>query len=168
MIENELREAFARQEQDVPDASRLVPAIDAAARRRRGRRTLLRSGAAAIAVALVVAVPTVGRAWLTTMPAPTPSAGHTAPDYAGRALNFLVAGVDRLPSWSADTLTRTDAIILAHVPADRSAVYLITIPRDLEVAIPAYPEANFMGMRTKINAAYAFGGFALLATRSRT
>jgi len=34
---------------------------------------------------------------------------------------------------------------------------MVSLPRDTEVAIPDFPEANFKGWRTKLNAAYAFG-----------
>jgi LCP family protein required for cell wall assembly len=160
MIEERLREAFARRESVVPNAARLVPLIDAEARRRRGLRRLMRS--TAVAMALIVAVggaPILGRALL--------GGGHARPHSAGlpaeAPLNFLIAGLDRLPAWPSGTPTHADAIIVAHVPADRGAVYLMTIPRDLEVDIPPYAAKDFAGDRTRISYAYAFGGFPLLA-----
>jgi LCP family protein required for cell wall assembly len=160
MIEERLREAFARQESAVPDAARLVPLIDAEARRRRGRRRLVRSTAVVMALlGAVGGIPVLGRAWL---------GGHgdrpmSVQRPAEAAMNFLIAGPDRLPSWPSGTPTYADAIVVAHVPGDRGAVYLMTIPRDLEVDIPAYAARDFAGRRTKISYAYAFGGFPLLA-----
>ncbi len=50
---------------------------------------------------------------------------------------------------------RTDAIMIAHVPEDRSGVTVTSIPRDSWVDIPGY------GMN-KINAAFSFGGTTLM------
>jgi LCP family protein required for cell wall assembly len=163
MIEEQLREAFARHESAVPDAARLVPAIDAEARRRRGRRRVNRSTSVALALIVVVAgIPTLGRTWLADrLSGPVP--GIADADLPARSLNFLILGLDRLPSWPSGEPTRADAIIVAHVPRDRSAVFLMAIPRDLEVDIPSDPATNVAGYRTKINAAYALGGFALMA-----
>jgi LCP family protein required for cell wall assembly len=163
MIEEQLREAFARHESSVPDAARLVPAIDAEARRRRGRRRLTRSMPVALALIVVVAgIPALGSTWLADRPVgPVPAVAES--HLPARSLNFLILGLDRLPSWPSGTPTRADAIIVAHVPRDRSAVYLMAIPRDLEVDIPSYPATNFVGYRTKITAAYDHGGFPLMA-----
>jgi LCP family protein required for cell wall assembly len=54
-------------------------------------------------------------------------------------------------------LIRTDSMIIAHIPADHQEVYMVSLPRDAEVAIPDFPESDFKGYRTKINAAFAFG-----------
>jgi LCP family protein required for cell wall assembly len=163
MIEEQLREAFARHESTVPDAARLVPAIDAEARRRRGRRRLTRSTSVALALIVVVAgIPALGWAWRADRPSDG-APGAPESQLPARALNFLILGLDRLPSWPSGAPTRADAIVVAHVPRDRSGVYLMAIPRDLEVDIPSYPKANFIGYRTKINAAYGVGGFPLMA-----
>lgn len=50
---------------------------------------------------------------------------------------------------------RTDAIMLVHVPADRSGAYVISIPRDSWVPVPGYGDA-------KVNAAFSYGGPSLL------
>ncbi|WP_030144605.1 LCP family protein [Glycomyces sp. NRRL B-16210] len=46
-------------------------------------------------------------------------------------LDFLILGVDHV-----DGLRRTDTVMMAHVDADLDKVYLVSIPRDLWVAIP--------------------------------
>jgi LCP family protein required for cell wall assembly len=46
-------------------------------------------------------------------------------------LNFLILGLD-----GQSAHQRTDAVIMAHINADLSEVYLISVPRDLWVEIP--------------------------------
>lgn len=75
-------------------------------------------------------------------------------------VNFLVLGSDSRisagdPSQWTYGAQRTDAIMLVHVAGDRQSVQIMSIPRDSWVPVPGY------GMR-KINAAYSFGGPALL------
>ncbi|WP_408897256.1 LCP family protein [Nocardioides sp. R1-1] len=92
------------------------------------------------------------------------------PATGGRALNLLVAAVDdpdgaeRGPSvyeelasrgWTPG-LFRSDAIMVLHLPADRRSAQLVSIPRDSYVAVPGHG-------RTKINAAFSYGGPRLLA-----
>lgn len=88
-------------------------------------------------------------------PAPSPTAGEELTD-----VNFLVLGSDS--RGSADgvaSLTesgqRPDAIMLVHLPADRSSAVVVSIPRDSWVEVPGHGHA-------KINAAYAFGGPSLM------
>ena len=45
--------------------------------------------------------------------------------------------------------------MIAHIPADRKSVQLVSIPRDTWVPIKDYPYSGGYG---KINAAFAFGG----------
>jgi LCP family protein required for cell wall assembly len=72
------------------------------------------------------------------------------------AINILLLGLDERAGNSTEPI-RTDSMIIAHIPADHKEAYMVSIPRDSEVAIPSFPESNFRGWRTKINAAYAFG-----------
>ena len=80
-------------------------------------------------------------------------------------LNFLVLGSDsRLadPTIDADTVgQRSDTIILLHVTADLSHAYVVSIPRDSYVDIPA--GGTWQGGKNKINAAFAYGGAPLAA-----
>jgi LCP family protein required for cell wall assembly len=163
MIEEQLRAAFARHEPLVPDASRLAATIETAARRRRARRWVLRGSAVAVAIALVAAIPSVGRAMLRPVPLDTLlPVEKPVPDWNGRALNFLIAGLD-VPLTNTKDPARSDTVILAHVPADRSAVYLVTIPRNLHVSLPPQPNTSFDMKNAQLNWAYQFGGFPLLA-----
>jgi len=92
-------------------------------------------------------IPAAGR------PAPEPASGPTA------AMNLLVFGSDSRisagdPSQWESGAQRTDAIMLVHIPADRSGAYVVSIPRDSWVDIPGHGHA-------KINAAFSWGGPAL-------
>lgn len=76
------------------------------------------------------------------------------------ALNVLLLGSDSRisagdPSMWVEGAQRTDAIMILHIPADRSAAYVVSIPRDSYVPIPGHG-------RNKINAAFSFGGPALM------
>jgi LCP family protein required for cell wall assembly len=87
-----------------------------------------------------------------------------------RALNILLLGSDngsRAEESVAEDLAdgkwtkfahRSDTIMLAHIPADRDTVQLLSIPRDTWVTINGYPASN---EKAKINAAFAYGGPSL-------
>lgn len=86
----------------------------------------------------------------------------------GRGTNWLLVGSDSRQGLTAEQQqdlatggdlgsSRTDTILLVHVPALRSgaATTVVSIPRDSYVPIPGYG-------RDKINAAFAMGGAPLL------
>lgn len=81
-------------------------------------------------------------------------------DDAHAPVNILMLGSDSRISagdpaqWEYGA-QRTDAIMLLHIPGDRSAAYVISFPRDLWVPIPGHGDA-------KINAAFSFGGPTLM------
>jgi polyisoprenyl-teichoic acid--peptidoglycan teichoic acid transferase len=80
------------------------------------------------------------------------------------AKNILLVGLDTRPSWSATKEpSRSDSIILLHIPADRSRAYLISLPRDSYVSIPAYNNGAqaYAGGKNKINSAFAYGSRGL-------
>ncbi|MET8308616.1 LCP family protein [Micromonospora sp. NPDC005173] len=80
---------------------------------------------------------------------------------ADSARNFLVVGKDQPEP--GDTTSRTDTIMLVHVPHSRDRAQLISIPRDTWTMIPAsLPEDGGGPTKAKINAAYAWGGTPLL------
>jgi LCP family protein required for cell wall assembly len=72
-------------------------------------------------------------------------------------LNFLLVGSDARAK-NPDMGARSDTIIIVHVPATLDRAYLISIPRDLRVNIPAMPALNFPGRLDKINASFQDGG----------
>lgn len=57
--------------------------------------------------------------------------------------------------WPAGAF-RSDAIMVLHLPPDRESAQLVSLPRDSYVPVPGYG-------RTKINAAFSYGGPQLLA-----
>jgi LCP family protein required for cell wall assembly len=86
------------------------------------------------------------------------------------AINMLLVGLDTRPDNSIGT--RSDSIIIAHIPKNHQGVYLISIPRDTDADIPAYPKTHAAQVNLKINAAFQrgsmngggeAGGFDLLA-----
>jgi LCP family protein required for cell wall assembly len=86
--------------------------------------------------------PTAGTNWLIT--GSDSRGGLTRAQEAQLALGHNVAG------------SRSDTIMVLHIPANGNPPVLVSIPRDSYVPIPGYG-------RNKINAAYALGGPKLLA-----
>lgn len=77
--------------------------------------------------------------------------GGTRPDDTP-GTTYLLVGADARPGLSG---SRTDTIMLLHVPSGDGPKLLLSIPRDSYVDIPGRG-------KNKVNAAYAFGGPALL------
>jgi LCP family protein required for cell wall assembly len=71
-------------------------------------------------------------------------------------MNIVLVGYDKRAAGSAEvTEGRSDTIILVHVDPDRNFISLLSVPRDMLADVPGY------GLY-KLNAAFAFGGGALL------
>lgn len=83
---------------------------------------------------------------------PSPGAPQT------QAQNILLLGSDTRGSVGGSLADldgqRSDSIMVAHIPADRKGVYVMSLMRDTWVDIPGHGEA-------KINAALSFGGVPL-------
>jgi LCP family protein required for cell wall assembly len=86
------------------------------------------------------------------------------------AKNILLVGVDARPNQSANDPIRSDSIIILHIPASHDRGYMVSIPRDSLVDIPAYNNGKFKynGGRDKINAAFAFGGEGLAGAPAKS
>jgi anionic cell wall polymer biosynthesis LytR-Cps2A-Psr (LCP) family protein len=87
------------------------------------------------------------------------------------AKNILLVGLDTRPSWAnSGELSRSDSIILLHIPADRSGAYLISLPRDSYVQIPAYDNGaqRYPGGKNKINSAFAYGSRGLTGAQAES
>ncbi|MDM7989623.1 LCP family protein [Arthrobacter sp. zg-Y877] len=82
------------------------------------------------------------------LPSVAPERSAAATD----SLNILVMGSDTRDPASGDA--RSDALMLVHVPGDRSGVYVMSIMRDTWVEVPGHGG-------NKINAAMALGGVSL-------
>ncbi|MER6593687.1 LCP family protein [Micromonospora purpureochromogenes] len=72
-------------------------------------------------------------------------------------LNYLLVGSDRRDA-SDGPDQRSDTILIVHLPAGMRQGYLISVPRDLLVAIPPGGTIGYRGGQDKINAAYEHGG----------
>ena len=155
---------MARQSRSViePSHARPFPASPARPRRRLAR-------ALGIALVLTIMVGGVGTAYLVhryeslfgreSLLSPGSRSGHAAVD---GPLNLLLLGSD-LRANNPQAGQRSDTIIIAHVSRSLDRVYLISVPRDLLVRIPADPGQNFDGDTTKINAAFEYGGSQLVS-----
>ncbi|MEW2326618.1 LCP family protein [Micromonospora chersina] len=142
MIEDDLRAAFARREALTPPTGPVRAAIDRAVVRRRRRRLRLRLAGTALAV---VAAALAGFTAIAPRPPETANLLATPSPAPTGALNVLLLGLDQ-----AGGGRRADSVLLVHVPADRSRLYLVSLPRDLLVPIP--------GRGTeKLNASFAAG-----------
>jgi LCP family protein required for cell wall assembly len=93
------------------------------------------------------------------VPQPEPEAASDEP------MNFLVLGSDSRADQETQALdetgSRSDTIMMVHVNKDRTGVFIVSIPRDSYVDVPA--GGSWPGGKNKINAALAFGGANLTA-----
>ncbi len=86
------------------------------------------------------------------------------------AKTILLVGLDTRPNQDPGKPTRSDSIILLHIPADHRAAYLVSLPRDSYVRIPAFDNGaqRYAGGRNKINAAFAYGSRGLTGDKALT
>ncbi|MBU2665109.1 LCP family protein [Actinoplanes bogorensis] len=96
-----------------------------------------------------------------------PTATHAS---VSGAKNVLLVGIDRRATAKPGDPTRSDSIILLHISADHQHAYLISLPRDSYVSIPAYDNGaqSYRGGKNKINAAFAYGSRGLTGTAALT
>jgi LCP family protein required for cell wall assembly len=109
-------------------------------------------------LAQVAALPAITEPaqWLVTNSA----APVTPPAAAGVGENLLILGVDTRAGWTQHQ-SRSDTIMLVHVDAAKTRAAVVSFPRDSYVYIPPVT-GKWGGGRTKINAAYAWGGAPLV------
>jgi LCP family protein required for cell wall assembly len=145
--EDDLRAAFARHEAEAPDVEELHATINREAARRRKRRGRVLSGGVAAAVALAVGLPV----YLTgaTNPVSQNTVASSPSPAIRKDVNLLLLGSDHRGSW-AKGAARSDTIMIMHIPADRSKIYLISVERDVIVPIPGRG-------KDKINSAFSDG-----------
>jgi LCP family protein required for cell wall assembly len=71
-------------------------------------------------------------------------------------LNILLLGMDERTG-ELD-LIHADSIIIMHVNAAHTQAYMVSVPRDSMVSVPAFPASKFPGTsRAKLTEAFAFG-----------
>ena len=73
-------------------------------------------------------------------------------------LNILLVGLDTRVT-TKDDPSRSDTIMIVHISDDHRGAYLVSIPRDLYVQIPA--SAHYNAGFSRINAAFAWGSTGL-------
>ncbi|GID97314.1 LCP family protein [Amorphoplanes digitatis] len=71
-------------------------------------------------------------------------------------IDLLLMGVDARKRWAVDEL-HADTIIILHIPASHDQAYLVSIPRDTEVDVPAFPKARYPGGKAKATEAFFHG-----------
>ena len=101
------------------------------------------------------------------------------PQKTSTALNYLVVGSDsregltkaqlkllRVGSTASAAGGRSDTMLLVHISKSRDSAYVVSIPRDTLVTIPAHKSMDgkfdIPPTQGKMNAAFAFGGAPLL------
>lgn len=78
------------------------------------------------------------------------------------AKTILLIGTDARPGEDPrKDAIRADSIMLLHISANHDHAYIVSIPRDSYVHIPAQPKTRYAGNEAKINAAFAYGGLEL-------
>ena len=132
---------------------------------RPGRRVLWRGLAAFVVVMLLtgVAVSKIGLNELDRVRDVFRKAGGSSgiklpdvtPAEAGKPQTIMLLGTDGRLGDDKAAGQRSDTIILARLNADKSAITLMSIPRDLKVTLPGSYGTD------KINAAFAIGGTSL-------
>ena len=71
-------------------------------------------------------------------------------------IDVLLLGVDARKRWAVDDL-RADTIIVLHIPAAHDRAYLMSIPRDTEVRVPAFGRSGYPGGTAKATEAFFHG-----------
>jgi LCP family protein required for cell wall assembly len=101
------------------------------------------------------------------------------PEKTSRALNYLVVGSDSREGLSKEEIRalrvgstavaaggRSDTMFLIHISKSRDAAFIVSLPRDTLVQVPAHKSqdgtTDIPERPGKLNAAFAFGGAPLL------
>jgi LCP family protein required for cell wall assembly len=146
MIEQQLRESFARHEGEAPNVEELRQGIVTLTGKRRRRRIALRyTGVAAIVAVVLLVVPLIVKNVPNRVPHIAPGVTTGLPD---GPLNFLVLGLEPFDQPGSDSVT------VVHISSDHKRAYLIDFERDLLVDIPGHGQG-------KLTSAYKLGGAPL-------
>ncbi|MFV2018025.1 LCP family protein [Micromonospora sp. LOL_023] len=132
-------------------------------RRRHPERNALLAvlvGLLLISAAVVVLSRTVVDRYTATVPVADlfgdGSSASAPPGKLTGPVNVLLVGIDR-PADQPERTPRADTVLVVHIPAELSRAYLISLPRDLLVEIPAFGVSGHPGGVDRINAAMAYG-----------
>lgn len=118
---------------------------------------LVTGGGGVVAVKTVIAetTSTIAQGDLTGDAAKTVEEGADTSTLQG-PIDILMMGLDARVRWAADEL-HSDTIIILHIPATHDRAYLISIPRDTEVKVPAFPKSKYTGGTAKATEAFYWG-----------
>lgn len=101
------------------------------------------------------------------------------PEKVSKSLNYLLVGSDtregltraeqkelKVGSTATAAGGRSDTMLLIHISKDRDKAFLVSLPRDSLITIPAHisndGKSQIPARQNKLNAAFAFGGAPLL------
>ena len=101
------------------------------------------------------------------------------PEKVNSALNYLVVGSDNREGLTKEQIRklrvggvdvaaggRSDTMLMVHISKNRDAAYIVSLPRDTLVTIPAHISTDgttqIPARAGKLNAAYSYGGAPLL------
>lgn len=102
------------------------------------------------------------------------------PEKVNSALNYLVVGSDNREGLTKEQIRklrvggvdvaaggRSDTMLMVHISKNRDSAYIVSLPRDTLVTIPAHLSSNdgktlVPARAGKLNASYAYGGAPLL------
>lgn len=83
---------------------------------------------------------------------------HNTGDRVHGPIDMLLAGSDLRNSWKkTGEKPRTDSIMWLHIPAGLDRAYLLSLPRDLVVTIPADPHTGYQGGTDRLNSSFPSG-----------
>ena len=134
MIEQQLRESFARHEGEAPNVDELRQGIVTLTGKRRRRRIALRyTGVAAIVAVVLLVVPLIVKNVPNRVPHIAPGVTTGLPD---GPLNVLVLGLEPFDQPGSDSVT------VVHLSGDHTRAYLIDFERDLLVDIPGHGQGK--------------------------
>ena len=85
------------------------------------------SGAVALGPKLLISYATKDIPIVEALPEPPPTIDGP--------INILLLGMDARPEDGGSNGARADTIIIAHIPAAHDRIYMVSLPRDLEVEI---------------------------------
>jgi LCP family protein required for cell wall assembly len=71
-------------------------------------------------------------------------------------IDLLLMGVDARKRWAVDDL-RADTIIVLHIPATHDQAYLVSIPRDTQMSVPAFGKSKYGGGTAKATEVFFHG-----------
>ena len=71
-------------------------------------------------------------------------------------IDLLLLGVDARARWAVDD-TRSDTIIVLHINAAHTQASLISIPRDTDMQVPAFPDSKYPGGTAKATEVFFHG-----------